>query len=168
MAYGTETLPKVDKIVGPGNIYVAAAKKMVFGTCGIDMVAGPSEVLVIADETAIPSFVAADLLSQAEHDVLASSILVTTSKEMAAKVQQELQIQLSKLSRNKIAAKSVEDYGAIVLTKTLDEAVEICNIIAPEHLEVCVRDPFSLLSSIKNAGAHLPYEETILLILVKS
>ena len=153
MAYGTETLPKVDKIVGPGNIYVTTAKKLVFGTCGIDMIAGPSEVLVIADETANPSYVAADLLSQAEHDVLASSILITTSKAMAQQVEQALQQQLSILPRKEIAERSIEDYGAIVLTQSLDEAIEIANIIAPEHLEVCTADPFALLSSLKNAGA---------------
>lgn len=153
MAYGTETLPKVDKIVGPGNIYVAMAKKLVFGICGIDMIAGPSEVLIIADETANSAYIAADLLSQAEHDPLASSILITTSKEMAAQVEKELQQQLSKLSRKEIAAKSIEDYGAVVLTNTIKEAIEISNIIAPEHLEVCTADPLLLLSSIKNAGA---------------
>ncbi len=153
MAYGTETLPKVDKIVGPGNIYVATAKKLVFGICGIDMIAGPSEVLVIADETANPAYVAADLLSQAEHDVLASAILVATSKQIALQVERELELQLSKLSRNEIAAKSIQDYGAVVLTQSLDEAIDIANIIAPEHLEVCTADPFSLLSGIKNAGA---------------
>lgn len=153
MAYGTETLPRVDKIVGPGNIYVATAKKLVFGICGIDMIAGPSEVLVIADETANPAYVAADLLSQAEHDVLASAILVTTSKQIASQVERELEQQLSKLSRNEIAAKAIQDYGAVVLTQSLDDAIEISNIIAPEHLEVCTADPFSLLSGIKNAGA---------------
>jgi histidinol dehydrogenase len=153
MAYGTETIPRVDKIVGPGNIYVAAAKKLVFGVCGIDMTAGPSEVLIIADETAEPSFVAADLLAQAEHDALASAILITTSREIAAQVQKEMQEQLKKLSRNEIAAKSIKDFGAIVITGTVGEAIGISNIIAPEHLEVCVRDPFSLLSDITNAGA---------------
>ncbi|MCX7772156.1 MAG: histidinol dehydrogenase [Clostridia bacterium] len=153
MAYGTQTIPKVDKIVGPGNIYVTTAKKLAFGTCGIDMIAGPSEVLVIADETANPAYVAADLLSQAEHDKLASAILVTTSKVLATQVERELNLQLSRLSRNEIAAQSVNDYGAIVITETLDEAVGITNLIAPEHLEVCTKDPFSLLGKITNAGA---------------
>lgn len=153
MAYGTESIPKVDKIVGPGNIYVATAKKLVFGICGIDMIAGPSEVLVIADETANPRYVAADLLSQAEHDAFASAILVTTSKKIADEVNKELQIQLEKLPRKDIASKSVNNYGAIVITGSIDQAVEIANTIAPEHLELCVEDPFSLLPSINNAGA---------------
>lgn len=153
MAYGTESIPKVDKIVGPGNIYVATAKKLVFGICGIDMIAGPSEVLVIADETANPRYVAADLLSQAEHDAFASAILVTTSKKIADEVNKELQIQIEKLPRKDIASKSVNNYGAIVITGSIDQAVEIANTIAPEHLELCVEDPFSLLPSINNAGA---------------
>ncbi len=153
MAYGTKSIPKVDKIVGPGNIYVATAKKKVFGVCGIDMVAGPSEVLVIADETANPAYVAADLLSQAEHDKLASSILITTSKQIADKVAEEIKKQLEKLMRYEIASKSVEDYGAIIITDTIDEAIMISNTIAPEHLEVCTKEPFSLLDGIKNAGA---------------
>ncbi len=153
MAYGTKSIPKVDKIVGPGNIYVATAKKKVFGVCGIDMVAGPSEVLVIADETANPAYVAADLLSQAEHDKLASSILITTSKQIADKVAEEIKKQLEKLIRYEIASNSVEDYGAIIITDTIDEAIMISNTIAPEHLEVCTKEPFSLLDDIKNAGA---------------
>ncbi|NLU51507.1 MAG: histidinol dehydrogenase [Clostridiaceae bacterium] len=153
MAYGTKTIPKVDKIVGPGNIYVATAKKLVFGTCGIDMIAGPSEVLIIADETANPRFVAADLLSQAEHDALASAILVTNSEKLAQEVITEVQNQLLNLSRSSIAAKSMEDYGAVVVTENIDQAVEIANEIAPEHLEICTSDPFSILHSIKNAGA---------------
>lgn len=153
MAYGTQTIPKVDKIVGPGNIYVATAKKMVFGVCGIDMIAGPSEILIIADETANPAYVAADLLSQAEHDKLASSILITTSKELAQRVSQEVDQQLLRLTRNEIASKSIEKYGAIIITDTIEEAIKISNSIAPEHLEVCTKDPFELLSSIKNAGA---------------
>ena len=153
MAYGTQTLPRVDKIVGPGNIYVATAKKQVFGACGIDMIAGPSEVLVIADGSANPAYVAADLLSQAEHDRLSSAILVTTSSEMALRVQGEVEAQLSRLERNAIAARSLEDYGAIVITPDLEEAVSLSNQIAPEHLEICTFDPFSLLSGIKNAGA---------------
>lgn len=153
MAYGTKSVPKVDKIVGPGNIYVATAKKQVFGVCGIDMIAGPSEILVIADETANPAFVAADLLSQAEHDRLASAILVTTSKEMAYKVAEEVKIQLSKLERAEIASKSIEEYGSIIVANDMDEAVNIANTIAPEHLEVCTEVPFALLDDIKNAGA---------------
>lgn len=153
MAYGTKTLPRVDKIVGPGNIYVATAKKQVFGSCGIDMIAGPSEILVIADESANPAYVAADLLSQAEHDKLSSAILVTPSKDLAVKVQAEVDEQLSRLERNEIAAYSLENYGAIILTSDLEEAVKLSNAIAPEHLEVCTRDPFALLPSIKNAGA---------------
>lgn len=153
MAYGTQSIPKVDKIVGPGNIYVATAKKMVFGVCGIDMIAGPSEILIIGDETANPAYVAADLLSQAEHDKLASSILLTTSKVLAQKVSQEVDQQLLRLTRNKIASESLEKYGAIIITDTVEEAIEISNSIAPEHLEVCTKDPFELLSLIKNAGA---------------
>ena len=153
MAYGTQTIPKVDKIVGPGNIYVATAKKMVFGICGIDMIAGPSEILIIADETANPAYVAADLLSQAEHDKLASSILLTVSKELAQNVLNELETQLSKLTRAEIATESLENYGAIVVTETINEAVDISNLIAPEHLEVCTKNPFDLLPLIKNAGA---------------
>lgn len=153
MAYGTGTIPAVDKIVGPGNIFVTTAKKLVFGTCGIDMIAGPSEVLVIADESANPAYVAADLLSQAEHDPLASSILITPSEELSKKVLEEINTQLSRLSRNEIASRSINDYGAMVITKDLDEAVEITNIIAPEHLEICTQDPYSLLSGVKNAGA---------------
>ncbi|NLE26238.1 MAG: histidinol dehydrogenase [Clostridiaceae bacterium] len=153
MAYGTQIIPKVDKIVGPGNIYVATAKKMVFGTCGIDMIAGPSEILIIADETADPAYVAADLLSQAEHDKLASSILLTTSNDLAQNVSKELEKQLSKLSRAEIASESLEKYGAIIVTDTIYKAVEINNLIAPEHLEVCTQNPFDLLPLIKNAGA---------------
>jgi len=153
MAYGTQTVPKVDKIVGPGNIYVATAKKMVFGSCGIDMIAGPSEILIIADETANPAFVAADLLSQAEHDKLASSILLTTSKELAENVLKELETQMSRLTRKEIALESIENYGAVIVTDTINEAVDISNKIAPEHLEVCTKNPFELLPFIKNAGA---------------
>lgn len=153
MAYGTKTVPKVDKIVGPGNIFVATAKKQVFGTCGIDMIAGPSEILIIADETANPAYVAADLLSQAEHDVLASSILVTCSEALVIEVKAELDKQISMLDRAEIAKKSLDEYGAIILTDTIDQAVKISNIIAPEHLELCVKDPLTVMSSIKNAGA---------------
>ena len=152
MAYGTKTVPKVDKIVGPGNIFVATAKKQVFGTCGIDMIAGPSEILIIADETANPAYVA-DLLSQAEHDVLASSILVTCSEALVIEVKAELDKQISMLDRAEIAKKSLDEYGAIILTDTIDQAVKISNIIAPEHLELCVKDPLTVMPSIKNAGA---------------
>jgi histidinol dehydrogenase len=153
MAYGTATIPKVDKIVGPGNIYVATAKRYVFGQVDIDMIAGPSEILIIADHTANPVFVASDLLSQAEHDELASSILVTTSRELAEKIDAELDRQLANLSRKKIARKAIERFGAIVLVKTLLEAADVSNSIAPEHLELAVEKPFDLLALIKNAGA---------------
>lgn len=153
MAYGTDFIPKVDKIVGPGNIYVATAKRLVFGVVDIDMIAGPSEILVVADESANPAFVAADLLSQAEHDEMASSILVTTSKKIADETIKELKEQLKKLSRNEIAEKSLKDYGAIIIVNDLAEAADIVNSIAPEHLELSVDRPFELLPKIKNAGA---------------
>jgi histidinol dehydrogenase len=151
MAYGTETIPKVDKITGPGNIYVATAKKMVFGICGIDMIAGPSEILIIADETANAKFVAADLLSQAEHDMLASSILITTSNELAEKVEEEIKKQAEKLSRKNFISRSLSSYGAIILADTLKDAIMISNRIAPEHLELCVENPFELLGDVTNA-----------------
>ena len=153
MAYGTETIKKVDKIVGPGNIYVATAKKMVFGEVDIDMIAGPSEILIIADDSANPAFVAADLLSQAEHDELASSILITNSRKLADKVTKELDRQLSELSRKEIAKKSVDNYGAIIITKDIQDAIAISNSIAPEHLEIMTEKPVDLLPMIKNAGA---------------
>jgi len=153
MAYGTATIPKVDKIVGPGNIYVATAKRYVFGQVDIDMIAGPSEILIIADDSANPVFVASDLLSQAEHDELASSILVTTSRELAEKVGAEVEAQLANLSRKEIARKAIDRFGAIVLVKTLKDAADVSNSIAPEHLELAVEKPFELLASIKNAGA---------------
>jgi len=153
MAYGTATIPRVDKIVGPGNIYVATAKRYVFGQVDIDMIAGPSEILVIADDSANPEFVASDLLSQAEHDELASAILVTTSRELAEKTDAELERQLANLSRKKIARKAIDLFGAIVLVKTLRDAAEVSNSIAPEHLELAVERPFELLASIRNAGA---------------
>jgi len=153
MAYGTATIPKVDKIVGPGNIYVATAKRYVFGQVDIDMIAGPSEILIIADHTANPEFVASDLLSQAEHDELASSILVTTSRELAQKMDAEVERQLANLSRKTIARKAIDRFGAIVLVKTLREAADVSNSIAPEHLELAVEKPFDLLALIKNAGA---------------
>jgi len=153
LAYGTETIKRVDKIVGPGNIYVAVAKKMVFGDVGIDMIAGPSEILIIADETANPSFVAADLLSQAEHDEMASSILITNSEDLSRKVKKELIKQLRTLKRREIIKKSLNKYGAIIITKDLINAVNIANEIAPEHLEIITKAPAGLLRRIKNAGA---------------
>lgn len=153
LAYGTETIGKVDKIVGPGNIYVAAAKRMVFGRVDIDMIAGPSEVLIIADSTANPRYVAADMLSQAEHDTLASSILLTTSKDLAQATLKELEIQLEGLSRKDITEKALRSYAAILVVDSIDEAIEFANGIAPEHLELVVSEPFSVLGSIKNAGA---------------
>ncbi|OPZ94803.1 MAG: Histidinol dehydrogenase [Firmicutes bacterium ADurb.Bin419] len=153
MAFGTQSIPKVDKIVGPGNIYVALAKRMVYGYCDIDMIAGPSEILVLADETANPRFVAADLLSQAEHDAIASSLLVTTSERIAKEVEKELEIQLNVLPRKEIAQKSLEGFGAIIVVDDIERAVNVVNRIAPEHLELCVNEPFGLISYIKNAGA---------------
>jgi histidinol dehydrogenase len=153
MAYGTATIPKVDKIVGPGNIYVATAKRYVFGQVDIDMIAGPSEVLVIADQSADPVFVASDLLSQAEHDELASAILITTSRELAEKVQADIERQLANLSRKEIARKAIDRFGVTVIVTSLQEAAEVSNAIAPEHLELAVEKPFELLGLIKNAGA---------------
>ena len=153
LSYGTKTIPKVYKITGPGNIYVAMAKKMVYGEVDIDMVAGPSEILVIADENAIPENIAADLLSQAEHDKLAASVLVTSSEDIAKKVKKELAEQLEKLPRKETARESLKNNGRIIVTETIEEAVEISNEIAPEHLELCVSDPFSILGKIKNAGS---------------
>lgn len=153
MAYGTESVPKVDKIVGPGNIYVALAKKAVYGQVGIDSIAGPSEIMVLADESANPRFVAADLLSQAEHDELASAILVTTSRELAEKVSEETEGFLRELSRRQIIEKSLENYGYILLAKDMDEAVAVVNEIASEHLELVTKDPFQTMTKIHNAGA---------------
>ena len=153
LAYGTETVPAVDKIVGPGGIFVATAKRKVFGKVGIDMIAGPSEILVLADGTCDPKWVAADLLSQAEHDVMASAVLATDSQELAKAVQAELERQLSLLPREPIARKSIETNSKILLCKTLDDAISAANRIAPEHLEICVDDPFAILSKIKNAGS---------------
>ena len=153
LSYGTESIPKVYKIVGPGNIYVAMAKKMVYGEVSIDMIAGPSEVLIIADDSANPVHVAADLLSQAEHDKLAASILVTTSKELAKNVAEQLEIQLKELEREEIARVSIETQGRIIITKTIDEAIKISNEISPEHLELAVSNPFELLTRVKNAGS---------------
>ena len=153
LAYGTESIPKVDKIVGPGNAYVAEAKKQVFGTVSIDMIAGPSEILIVADKSCNPSYVAADLLSQAEHDEMASAVLVTDSVELANAVSAELEIQIPLLAREKIARASVESNGKIIITENIAEAVEIANKLAPEHLELCVDNPFDLLDAVKNAGS---------------
>lgn len=153
MAYGTASVPKVDKIVGPGNIYVALAKKAVFGYVSIDSVAGPSEIMIIADETANPRFVAADLLSQAEHDEMASAILVTTSEELAKKVSAQIDEFLKELSRSEIISKSLENYGYILVADSIDEAIEVANDIASEHLEIVTKDPFNVMTKIKNAGA---------------
>jgi len=153
MAYGTESVPRVDKIVGPGNIWVTMAKKQVFGVCGIDMVAGPSEVLVLADETANPAYLAADLLSQAEHDPLASAIFVTTSDSVCDAVLAEVERQTALLPRADIVRRSLADYGAAVVVRDLDEALAVSNRIAPEHMEVVTADPTALLGGIRNAGA---------------
>jgi len=153
MAFGTATIPKVDKIVGPGNIYVATAKRLVFGTVDIDMVAGPSEILVVADRTARPAFVVADMLSQAEHDEMASAVLVTNDDALAAEVVKELGRQVKTLTRRAIAEKSLRDYGAIIMVNDLSEAARIADRIAPEHLELAVHRPFEMLPLIKNAGA---------------
>ena len=153
MAYGTETIPKVDVITGPGNIFVATAKKLVYGDVNIDMIAGPSEIGIVADSSANPKYLAIDLLSQAEHDEMASSILITDSKELAKSVQSEIEIALEELERAEIARESIDKRGAIIITKNLDEAVELMNEIAPEHLEVMTTSPMELLSKIKNAGA---------------
>ena len=153
LAYGTEEIPKCDKIVGPGNIYVATAKKLLYGVVDIDMIAGPSEILVIADETADPKFAAADLMSQAEHDVLASAIMVTTSEELADATIKEIDRQKEYLSRKEIIEKSLRDYGAIIIADSREKCVELANRIAPEHLEVLMKDPFELLGSLDNAGS---------------
>jgi histidinol dehydrogenase len=153
MAYGTQSIPKVDVITGPGNIFVATAKKMVFGEVNIDMIAGPSEIGVLADESANPSHIAVDLLSQAEHDEMASSILITPSQKFADECAVEIEVWLKKLPREAIARKSIEERAAIIVTKTMEEAVALMNEIAPEHLEVATNNPFELLASIKHAGA---------------
>lgn len=153
LAYGTETIPKVDKIVGPGNAYVAEAKKQVFGMVSIDMIAGPSEILVIADKNSNPSYVAADLLSQAEHDKLANAVLITDSTELAKNVQKEIEKQLTFLTREEIARESIENYGKIIVCDDLVSAIELSNEIAPEHLELCVDNPFDYLDKIRHAGS---------------
>ena len=153
LAYGTETIPKVDKIVGPGNIFVAIAKKLVFGTVDIDMIAGPSEILVVADESANPRYIAADLMSQAEHDKLASSILVTTSEKLYKEVEIELEKQIKLLERKEIIKESLLNNGKVILCKNIDECIEVSNKVAPEHLELAVDNAMELLGKIKNAGS---------------
>ncbi len=153
LAYGTQSIPKVDKIVGPGNIYVALAKKAVYGHVSIDSIAGPSEILVLADESANPRYVAADLLSQAEHDEMASAILVTTSEELATKVSEEVDKFVSELLRKNIIEKSLENYGYILVTETMEEAISVANDIASEHLEIVTKNPFDTMTRIRNAGA---------------
>jgi histidinol dehydrogenase len=160
MAYGTQTIPKVDVITGPGNIFVATAKKLVFGEVNIDMIAGPSEIGIIADHSANCKYLAIDLLSQAEHDEMASSILITTSQEIATNTSNEVDQYLEKLSRNEIAKKSIDQRGAIIVVPTLDKAIELMDQIAPEHLEVVTQNPFELLPKIKNAGAIFLGENT--------
>ena len=153
MAFGTESVPKVDKIVGPGNIFVALAKKAVFGYVSIDSIAGPSEILVLADETADPRYVAADLLSQAEHDEMASAILITTSKELAEKVSDEVEGFVKVLSRKEIIQKSLDNYGYILVADNMDDAIDAVNEIASEHMEIVTKDPFTVMTRIRNAGA---------------
>ena len=153
MAYGTQSVPKVDKIVGPGGVYVAAAKRKVFGLVSIDMIAGPSEILVLADGKSDPKWVAADMLSQAEHDALASAVLVTDSRALAEAVRDELEVQLETLPRRDVARKSIDRNGKIIITDSLEKAVEAANRIAPEHLELCVDEPFALLPRIRSAGS---------------
>lgn len=153
LSYGTQTIPKVDKIVGPGNQFVACAKRMVYGTVDIDMVAGPSDILVVADESANPAYVAADMLGQAEHDKMAAAVLVTTSEVLAKQVQAELERVLPKLNRKDIAKASLLGQGKIILASSIEKALEISNALAPEHLELCVEDPFALLPMVRNAGS---------------
>lgn len=153
LAYGTEEIPKVDKIVGPGNIFVATAKKLLYGKVDIDMIAGPSEILIVADDTASPAYLAADLMSQAEHDRLASAILITTSEKIADETSAELEKQMATLERNEIIRSSIDNYGAIIVTKTMDRAIELANSLAPEHLEIQVNDPMSYLGKLNNVGS---------------
>ncbi|MBQ3069310.1 MAG: histidinol dehydrogenase [Clostridia bacterium] len=153
LAYGTETVPKVDKIVGPGNIFVATAKRLTYGVVDIDMIAGPSEILILADDTANPAYLAADLMSQAEHDMLASSILITTSERVAKETAEELERQIESLSRKQIIEKSLVDYGAAIVCRSMEEAVEFANRLAPEHLEVMCEDPMSYIGRLDNAGS---------------
>ena len=153
MAYGTESVPKVDKIVGPGNIFVATAKKLLYGTVDIDMIAGPSEILIIADKTANPKFLAADLMSQAEHDKLASAILLTDSYEIAQQTEKELERQMQSLSRNEIIDESIKNFGAVIVCSNMEQAVEFANELAPEHLEVCCDNPMEYVGKLDNAGS---------------
>ncbi len=153
MAFGTESIPKVDKLTGPGNIFVALAKKAVYGYVGIDSIAGPSEILVLADETANPKYVAADLLSQAEHDELASAILITTSKELAEQISAQVDVFTEKLSRKEIIRKSLDNYGYILLAETMEDAIDAANEIASEHLEILTANPYEVMTKIRNAGA---------------
>lgn len=153
LAYGTEEIPKVDKIVGPGNIYVATAKKLLYGTVDIDMIAGPSEILVLSDGTTAPAYIAADLMSQAEHDVLASSVLVTTDKDSVEKIFAQLDRQMEKLSRKEIIKKSLDDYGAVIVCTDKEQAIEMANRIAPEHIEILFKDPLEYVGRINNAGS---------------
>lgn len=153
LAFGTQTIPKVDKIFGPGNIYVSTAKRLVYGYCDIDMFAGPSEITVVADDSANPAYVAADLLSQAEHDVLSASILITPSEKLAQAVREEMKKQAALLTRKDILDKSLVNYGAAIIVNDLDEALDVANRIAPEHLELCIEEPFNRLAYVKNAGA---------------
>lgn len=153
LAYGTETVPKVDKIVGPGNIFVATAKKLLYGTVDIDMIAGPSEILIVADKTANPDFLAADLMSQAEHDKLASAILLTDSQEIADKTKEQLEIQMKKLERYEIIKSSLDNFGAIIVCTDMEQAVTFANELAPEHLEVCCENPMEYIGKLDNAGS---------------
>ncbi|MCD7771238.1 MAG: histidinol dehydrogenase [Oscillospiraceae bacterium] len=153
LAYGTESISRVDKIVGPGNAFVAEAKRQVYGEVAIDMIAGPSDILVVADDKSNPRFVAADLLSQAEHDRMASAVLVTDSEELAKSVQAEIEVQLARLPREEIARASIESNGKIIITKDISEAIEVANLIAPEHIELCLDNPFDVLDRVKNAGS---------------
>lgn len=153
LAFGTETIKKVDKITGPGNIYVAMAKKQVSGYVGIDMIAGPSEIMIIADKDANPKYIAADMISQAEHDEMAASILAVDNEDLALKVRTQLKIQSEKLERKETIEKSLRDFGAIIITSSLEESIDIANKIAPEHLEILIEDPFAIYKQIKNAGA---------------
>uniref|UniRef100_UPI004027CB12 histidinol dehydrogenase n=1 Tax=Ruminococcus bromii TaxID=40518 RepID=UPI004027CB12 len=153
LAYGTESVPKVDKIVGPGNIFVATAKKLLYGTVDIDMIAGPSEILIIADKSANPKFLAADLMSQAEHDRLASAILLTDCEELAKKTETELEKQMTALSRKDIIRSSVDNFGAIIVCSDMSQAIEFANELAPEHLEVCCENPMEYVGKLDNAGS---------------
>lgn len=153
LTFGTESIPKVDKIVGPGNIYVATAKKLLYGQVDIDMIAGPSEILIIADDTANPKYIAADLMSQAEHDKMAASILLTTNKKIGEETKNEIEIQLEHLERQDIIKSSLEDYGAIIICRNDEEMINLANEIAPEHLEIMMKNPLSVLKEIKNAGS---------------